>query len=193
MANFSLTPTPSASHESTAFVGICAGLLGEITCKLLLIMCTKAAVRFLESLVRSCCEWRLFGIVCKQPRFLRYLAVLPVKQPLQQALVLLRCTFHTRRGCMQRSQPFVLLQSLTFSPCEEVTLSCSSFHQIFLSALLSSDLPLYHSLPLFRTFTPCAQRCLFSATALLTFSGSEVSLVKLTNLVIRSCCLGTEQ
>lgn len=29
MANFSLTPTPSASHLNTAFVGICTGLLGE--------------------------------------------------------------------------------------------------------------------------------------------------------------------
>lgn len=193
MANFSLTPTPSASHENTASVGICAGLLGNITCKLLRMICRKAAVRFLASLAWSCCEWRLFGIFCKQPCFFRYLAVLPFKQLLPQSLLLRRCTVHTRRGCMQRSKPFALLQSLPLGVCEEVMLSCRLFYLIFLSALLSSDLLLYHSLPLFRTFTPCAQRCLFSATALLTFGGSEVSLVKLTDLVMRSCCLGAEQ
>lgn len=180
-------------HENTAFVGICASLLGDLTCKLLRIMCRKAAVRFLASLAWSCCEWRLFGVVCKQPCFLRYLAVLPFKQRLQQSLLLLRCTVHTRRGCMQRSKPLVPLQSFTFSLCEEVTLSRSLFHQIFLSALRSSDLPLCRWPSLFRTFTPCAQKCLFSATALLTFGGSEVCLVKLTNLVIRSCCLGAQQ
>lgn len=45
MANFSLTPTPIASHENAAFVGICADLPGEITCNSLRTVCRNAASR----------------------------------------------------------------------------------------------------------------------------------------------------
>lgn len=101
--------------------------------------------------------------------------------------------FSTQDAAAFKGQTLELLQSLTLSLHKEVTLRCSLFLLIFLSALFPFNRLGYQSPPLFRAFTPCAQTCLFSATALLTFEGSEVSLVKLTNLVIRSCCLGAAQ
>lgn len=147
-------------------------------------MCRNAAVRFLTSLAWSCCQRRLVSVASSR-------ASSDLCHPSSYYNSLRRRTFRTGRGCVQRAKPLALLQSLTFGLREEVTLCCSLFHLLFLAAL--SDPPVNPPLSSLHAFTPCAQRCLFSAAALLTFGGSEASLVKLTNLVTRSCCLGAEQ
>lgn len=158
MANFSLTPTPSTSHENTAFVGICADLPGRDN--LQLTECRNAASR---------------GEISGVNR--GYLALHASSRTSADIWLcchsnsLCCCTLSTQDAAAFKGQTLELLQSLILSLHEEVTLSCSLFLLIFLSALLPFDLLGYQSPPLFRAFTPCAQMCLFSATALLTFGG----------------------
>lgn len=188
MANFSLTPSPSASSEKQALAGICGDLPAEITCTSWRVRCRRSC--FYGDLWRSWCgrcEWRLFGIVC----VLTSPAAPPLRQPLPPPLWL-RCTFHMRRAACKGQTPLCCFKA-SLGLREEVALSCTYTPSNFPLRFFLPICWFCRAPPLFHAFAPFAQRCLFSGTALLTFGGSEVSLVKLTNLIIRSCCLGAAQ